>query len=66
MGKHRTALELENFSPGGIVGEHVGSRDVGRHEIRRKLDARETESQDLTEAPHHQRLSQSGTPSSRQ
>ena len=62
MGENGTALELEDLSPGRIVGKHVGSRDIGGHEIRRKLYARETKTQNLTEATHHERLAQSRHP----
>src|SRR5262249_51476152 len=58
MSENGTALKLEDLSPGRIVGKHVGARYICRHEIRRKLYARETKTQDLTEASHHERFSQ--------
>ena len=53
MGENRTALKLKNLSPGRIVGQHVGAGDISRHEIGRKLNTRETQTQNLAEAAHH-------------
>jgi hypothetical protein len=58
IGEYRTALKLENLSPRGIVGEHVGAGNVRRHEIGGELDPRETKTQDLTETAHHQGFAQ--------
>src|SRR5262245_60204548 len=58
MSENGTTLKLEDLSPKRIIGEHVGAGDVCRHKIRRKLYTRETKTQDLTEASHHERFSQ--------
>ena len=60
MSENGTPLEFEDLSPRRIIGQDIGTRDIGRHEIRRKLYARETEAQDVAEAAHHKGFAQSG------
>ena len=42
------------------VGENLGTGDVRRHEVGRKLDAVKTEVKDPGDSAHHQRLGQTG------
>ena len=59
VGKHdvsenRPALKFENFAPRGIVGQHIGPGNVGRHQIGGELNAGKTETEDLSQTAHHQ------------
>ena len=44
----------------GVLFNDVGAGDVGRHQIRRELDAFENQAQRLRDGSHHQRLSRAG------
>jgi hypothetical protein len=53
----RPAHELEDALPGAdVLFEDFGAGDVGRHEIRRELNAREVERQDARQRRDEQRL----------
>jgi hypothetical protein len=56
LGKERTALDLEFL---GLGIEDHGADDVGRQQVRRKLNARERRVNDFRERPHRERLRQS-------
>ena len=45
---------------GRIFFDDVGARDIGRHQIRRELDALEDQPQRLRHGPHQQCLGRSG------
>ena len=45
---------------GGILLDDVGAGDVGRHQVRRELDALELQAERLRDGAHHQRLRGAG------
>ena len=55
----RPTLELEVPAAAGILHHHVGADDVGRHQVGRELDARESQVERLGQGLHQQRLPQS-------
>src|SRR5262249_2158729 len=57
----RPGRELEEALAGRLVlGDDLGAGDVARHEVRRELDARELEREDLRERGDEQRLREPG------
>ena len=52
VGEDRARLELEEHPAVRVLLHDVGADDVGRHQVRRELDARELEVQDVGERVH--------------
>ena len=59
VAEQRPFEEAEIAGPrAAVLLDHVGAGDVGRHEVRRELDAAEAEVQRPAERADHQRLGQ--------
>ena len=62
MGKDRALLKFKDFSPRRIIRKDIRAGDIGRHQIRGELNAREGQVQYLAQTPHYQSLAQSRHP----
>ena len=60
VGEDRTGLELEERAAVRVLLHDVGADDVGRHQVRRELDARELQVQDVGQRVHEARLADAG------
>ena len=59
VGEDGAGLELELLLPARALDQNIGARDVGGHQVGRKLDAGELEIHGLRQRAHEQGLAQS-------
>ena len=60
VGEDRPGLELEERAAVRVLLDDVGADDVGGHQVRRELDARELQVQHVGERVHEARLADAG------
>ena len=60
VGEDRALLELEVLPAVGVLDDDVGADDVGRHQVRRELDARERQLEPLGQRLDQERLAETG------